>query len=55
LRVDRLLRPRPDFRPAGTSLPLRLGALALLTLGAAVVASPWIYGLLEQILHLGGF
>jgi hypothetical protein len=55
LRVDRLLRPRPDFRSAETSLPLRLGALVVLALGAALVASPWMYSLLEQLLHLGGF
>jgi len=55
LRVDRLLRPHLSFRAAGTSLPLRLGALVVLALGAAVVASPWMYSLLEQLLHLGGF
>lgn len=55
LRVDRLLRPCQDSGAAGSSLPLRLGALVLLALGATVVASPWIYGLLEQLLHLGGF
>ncbi len=55
LRVDRLLHPRQDSGSAGSSLPFRLGALVLLALGAAVVASPWIYSLLEQLLHLGGF
>jgi beta-lactamase regulating signal transducer with metallopeptidase domain len=55
VRVDRLLRPRRVHRSAGNALLLGLALLAALAVGAATVATPWVYTVSERILHLGGF
>jgi hypothetical protein len=55
VRIDRLLRPRPASCAAGNSLLLGLAGLLFLAVGAAALATPWIYSASERILHLGGF
>jgi hypothetical protein len=55
VRVDRLLHPPSASRSAERSLVPTLAGLVLLTILSAAIASPWIYGASEYILHLGGF
>lgn len=54
-RVDRLLRPRLASSSTQMPGPFGLAAVVLSAIGAAVIASPWIYDLSERLLHLGGF
>ncbi len=54
-RIDRLLSPRRAPQSAGKSLLTGFAGMVLLAVGAAAASSPWVYGLCEYILHLGGF
>lgn len=54
-RVNRLLSPRRAPHSSGKALLTALAGLVLLAVSAAAAASPWVYGLCEHILHLGGF
>ena len=55
IRIDRLLNPRRTSRPANATVRLGVAAAVLCIIGAGLIASPWIYGISESILHLGGF
>jgi hypothetical protein len=52
IRIDRLIRLRPNGRPSGSSPLIALAALALLGAAAAFTLFPWIYALSERLLHL---
>jgi beta-lactamase regulating signal transducer with metallopeptidase domain len=52
-RVDRLLHPRHNDRPSGSSTVLALASLAIFAGAAACALSPWIYALSERLVHLG--
>jgi hypothetical protein len=52
VRIDRLIRLRPNARPSGSSPLIALAALALLGAAAAFTLFPWIYALSERLLHL---
>lgn len=52
-RVDRLILDRSGIVPEAPAALPRLTVAALLALGAALLASLWIYPLSEWLLHLG--
>lgn len=52
-RIDRLIHPRLDAHPSGSSVLVALATFALLAAAVACTLSPWIYALSEHLLHLG--
>jgi hypothetical protein len=52
-RINRLIHPRGDTRPQGSSLLIAIGSVALFGAAALGALSPWIYALCERLIHLG--